>query len=494
MAETPTKTWKDYPPFFHQTATRLYADELYRFARPPQPLVDRLIEGKTLIILAGAPKAAHKTFLALHLADCISQGKDFLGRKTIKTFTVYTALEDSKASIGYRMGLLRAASNRPPRPATMPKPDLGDVEVTKVDVEQTYAEVKNGENPDFVPKAPEEVEVKKDDDDGVDDEQIGALDPDDPDWRPSDDKEKEKKPEQSSPKPQTPKYASGKPLEDPWKRGRKHPAFGIDPDPKNHTGLLMTFGIGEVKVLMEQLRNAKGPVVWIIDTLVQIEDEFGVKSENNSVEMNKMLQKLSVLAHTKGHTIILIHHFRKEDQVMRGSSAVKTTPDGWVELFHDPNQRDHIAISPEMRNLWTERMGFEFVGGELKDEVDGETRVAIRLWDPPAELFTKAGQKEANGKGGRGKRKKNEDGSGEGAEEAEAGARDAKQKLIEQAIVLVFKEQGGDALSTRELNEFVRKAGLKFKNEKLIAACKQLVEDKVLQQTEKGSYEPVKGS
>ena len=65
------------------------------------PIVEGLIEGGT-IILSGAAKVG-KSFLALQLAYCVSQGMPFLGFKTNKTGVIYFALEDVESRLQKRM-------------------------------------------------------------------------------------------------------------------------------------------------------------------------------------------------------------------------------------------------------------------------------------------------------------------------------------------------------------------------------------------------------
>ena len=68
---------------------------------PIEFLVEGLIPEKGMGIIAGNPKAG-KSFLALQLGVCISQGLPFLGRETKQGSVLYLALEDNRQRIDWR--------------------------------------------------------------------------------------------------------------------------------------------------------------------------------------------------------------------------------------------------------------------------------------------------------------------------------------------------------------------------------------------------------
>ena len=70
------------------------------FSATPYLVEDIIAEGVTLVV--AAPKMG-KSWLALHLALCLSEGREFLGRKTTKTGVLYLALEDGPRRLSARI-------------------------------------------------------------------------------------------------------------------------------------------------------------------------------------------------------------------------------------------------------------------------------------------------------------------------------------------------------------------------------------------------------
>ncbi len=66
----------------------------------PSIVENMLVPG---VVLLGAPQKTGKTFFCLQLADAISNGKDFLGRKVKQGTVLYLAFEDHKYSISSRL-------------------------------------------------------------------------------------------------------------------------------------------------------------------------------------------------------------------------------------------------------------------------------------------------------------------------------------------------------------------------------------------------------
>lgn len=70
------------------------------FSATPYLVEDIIAEGVTLVV--AAPKTG-KSWMALHLALCLSEGREFLGRKTTKTGVLYLALEDGPRRLSTRI-------------------------------------------------------------------------------------------------------------------------------------------------------------------------------------------------------------------------------------------------------------------------------------------------------------------------------------------------------------------------------------------------------
>lgn len=70
------------------------------FGTTPYLVEDIIAEGVTLV--ASAPKMG-KSWMALHLALCLSEGREFLGRRTAKTGVLYLALEDGPRRLSTRI-------------------------------------------------------------------------------------------------------------------------------------------------------------------------------------------------------------------------------------------------------------------------------------------------------------------------------------------------------------------------------------------------------
>lgn len=70
------------------------------FAATQYLVEDIIAEGVTLVV--AAPKMG-KSWLALHLSLCLSEGREFLGRRTTKTGVLYLALEDGPRRLSTRI-------------------------------------------------------------------------------------------------------------------------------------------------------------------------------------------------------------------------------------------------------------------------------------------------------------------------------------------------------------------------------------------------------
>ena len=92
------------------------------------------------------------------------------------------------------------------------------------------------------------------------------------------------------------------------------------------------------------------PALWIIDSFVRWETLVGVKDENNPLLIEPFLEQLRQLIASTGITIVLIHHFRKTGDRMRGSSALEGATDGWWDVTPVEGQRGVTKIAYTLRD------------------------------------------------------------------------------------------------------------------------------------------------
>ena len=87
------------------TVTELLTMEI---SDEPDIVEDMISVGLTLL---GAPQKAGKTFFGLQLAEAISTGKDFLGKKVMKGSSLYLAFEDHRHKIQRRLKKMNIKEN-----------------------------------------------------------------------------------------------------------------------------------------------------------------------------------------------------------------------------------------------------------------------------------------------------------------------------------------------------------------------------------------------
>jgi hypothetical protein len=75
--------------------------------------VRNLVPAGAFIIMGGPPKFASKSFKALHLAECVSTGRPFLGLATKPRRVIYVVLEDGETRLEMRSHQLGIAPNDP---------------------------------------------------------------------------------------------------------------------------------------------------------------------------------------------------------------------------------------------------------------------------------------------------------------------------------------------------------------------------------------------
>jgi len=122
-------------------------------------------------------------------------------------------------------------------------------------------------------------------------------------------------------------------LEDGMKRGaRRFRHLGVDPILHENVAMAATFGAASYWSIHERISTTEDPIVWVIDPLAELMVHNKVSDENNANEVTNFLRPLRELCQSKGHTIILVHHFRKAGDRARGSSALEAAVDGWWSL------------------------------------------------------------------------------------------------------------------------------------------------------------------
>ena len=73
---------------------------------------------------------------------------------------------------------------------------------------------------------------------------------------------------------------------------------------------------------MTRRRGLDRPLLFIIDSFIELESLCGVKDENNPIEMANTLRPLHETANATGTTIVVIHHFRKLGDALKSSGRV----------------------------------------------------------------------------------------------------------------------------------------------------------------------------
>lgn len=206
----------------------LDAGQALDLATEPVWLVDGMIAKGNVIILAGPAKKAGKSWLSLHLAQCVAKGIPFLGHKTLQAPVVYANVEDGIGRIGWRMRVLgfdRADSVR-----VMPQRN-------------------------------------------------GLL-----------------------------------------------PLFEAMP------GLALDQNVGLV----------------VIDPLAKLERAHGIEDENDSLQLDSLLDYYQTMAQGVGLSILICHHFAKTTDRMRGSTAIEGGSAGWWNL--SPGRPSYRCLSGTLRD------------------------------------------------------------------------------------------------------------------------------------------------
>lgn len=101
-------------------------------------------------------------------------------------------------------------------------------------------------------------------------------------------------------------------------------------------------------VIHEWLRRSTRPAkVIVVDPLVELGVELSAFDENVARDMARLLKTYRDIAQHTGAAVLIVHHFRKQGDRMRGSSALEGACDGWWNIRPDGK---HLRLQIEMRD------------------------------------------------------------------------------------------------------------------------------------------------
>ena len=174
-------------------------------------------------------------------------------------------------------------------------------------------------------------------------------------------------------------------LEDgPIRAGWRAKAMGITED-EDLSKFIFTIGEEGLLGVIDKVRRATEPMVWIIDSMIELEAIEGIQNENDPIAIAKLLKKFRAAIQESGSTLIIVHHFRKDGDKMRGSTALNGAVDGWINSFTKGQNRVQLEftdrdavmkpIGLEMLVTGTEESPkFSFVEREVEETRRGRGR------------------------------------------------------------------------------------------------------------------------
>lgn len=187
------------------------ARDLLREAQPVRWVIRNILPDGGLIVVAGSPKIARKTYTVMRATIAVSRGEDFCGLATQKRKVLYIFLEDGRRRVAWR---------------------LKQLGLTPLDEIEFYA----------------------------------------------------------------------------------------------------AFDGQDVDALLTRVEMSGQPLLVVIDPLVILERLRRVRDENVALEIEGLFGDLRRAAQASGSTIVLVHHYRKAGDTMRGSVALEGSSDGWWDL------------------------------------------------------------------------------------------------------------------------------------------------------------------
>lgn len=99
---------------------------------------------------------------------------------------------------------------------------------------------------------------------------------------------------------------------------------------------------------LPMLVNRLGVGLVIIDPLAKLERTHGIENENDSLQLDGLLDYYHTVAAGLDITFLFIHHFAKTTDRMRGSSAIEGGSDGWWNLM--PGKSGHRYLTGTLRD------------------------------------------------------------------------------------------------------------------------------------------------
>jgi hypothetical protein len=121
---------------------------------------------------------------------------------------------------------------------------------------------------------------------------------------------------------------------------------------------LCDYGMDSVKRGLDFIKQEQG--LLVVDPIGELSAQ-GNWDENKATDVLKLLKDYRELSHAVTGSIVMSHHFRKDGDRMRGSTAFEAGVDGWVNVRK--NGTEIIKLD------WTLRMGR---GGKLGCEMKEE--------------------------------------------------------------------------------------------------------------------------
>lgn len=138
--------------------------------------------------------------------------------------------------------------------------------------------------------------------------------------------------------------------------------------------LTLVTKLRELRYLQGHIRLRK-PALVVIDPLVELGLLQGITDENDAHQMSRMLRTWRELAHETGTTILVVHHYRKGGDTMRGSSVLEGAADGWWEIRYTADDKPRILqFTLRDADPGEVDVNVRYEGSTIKMNIEGEYR------------------------------------------------------------------------------------------------------------------------
>jgi len=124
--------------------------------------------------------------------------------------------------------------------------------------------------------------------------------------------------------------------------GRRLKLHGVTAENPEGGEMLGLYYQEDVRTMLEVMPRDSACDLFVIDPLAHIAAAYGVESENDSVQMTPFMATLREFAQRQRCAVVLVHHYRKAGDMMRGSTAIEAGSDGWWDVapdIEDPNKK-----------------------------------------------------------------------------------------------------------------------------------------------------------